>query len=1320
MEIPAKSLKLKIDLNGHDLTNSNSHTIVNRSTNSFTITDSKSGGIVDNVTHGKAAIYNDINANITLSGGTYMRSAEASTGDSASGGNSYYVIKNFGSMTINSSVTVKFSDENQGLYSSLIGNGWQNAAAAEEGTNGEPKPSESKNKATLTINNGTFTGGQITVKNDDYGTLMIKNGTFIQSGEGRSAVANNHKATISGGTFNSTTGPVVYSRHYDGEANDGTLTISGGTFTSTGSSAVALSTSGAKVDIKGGTFDAGDSSHCVSCVEGASAQISAGTFKAADADKICNLANAFVPSYGAVKNENGNFTVQVTDGEAVVIAQDGTVTQYATLKAAMAAVKTGGTVQLRRDITLTVGVETGAVSGITLNLNGYNIDGTAVKSADGVVRMQAKYGWKPVEGIDPTMQIINSVSGQGGEIKGKLPVQFKSGNSSYELPGIIGEGVTLTVTGEGTDTVKLGSSAYLVYNETTKNYIKNGGFKVTADDGTERIYGSYSSAAGKAHNGVVTMLNDYTGSERIFSGSSTGILDLNGKTYNFTTTDTAVTVNYDNVVLTIKNGSIITQNEKADGIQALYKNSGIILENVTMNVPGNCYGIVTNGTNTGNTVTLKNSTLNVPNGFGIYFPSNGTLVIENSTINAKETGVEFRAGTLTVTDSTITAKDAFSEKPNGNGTTMTGVAVAVSQHTTNHAIDVTINGDSVLKADKALYEKDLQDETSNNIEMSVTNGKFNGDVYSENCKNFITGGHFTSDPSAYVADGYAALPGTETGYAFTVGTKPNAETKVEPAAGEPVVDMSAIPEASQKDAEAVAKSVEDKGELAAAANSVLNTVTAEEKAAAEKALEETLQTAGSKVTTYVQTYLDIKPTAYDANAKTFTLDITPMYRVVASTADNAKDIVVKGEEGQSETANAVVLEGSATELTTLKAMTISVTLPDSWTALDNNKVYVQHKNHEYVATVTNNVATFTNPHGFSEFVFSVTPAAEAEMNGERYMNLSDALNAAKDGDIVTVLKNNLTASMSGDSRTITLKNGTKGKITVNVNNEDYTLNAKNDTVKVTYTRPSSSGNSSGSSNRTLTFNVNGGSELKKLTKAKGTTIDLSDYTPTRTGYTFAGWYSDKELTEKVTSVKLSENTIVYAKWTKNADETVAGFTDVKTGDWFAEEVQYVVDKGLMSGTSKTTFAPSATTTRGMIVAILHRLEKEPAATASAFTDVKAGAYYEKAINWAAANDIVKGVTETTFAPDQAITREQMAAILYRYAQFKGYDMSKANKLDAYADAAQVSAYAVPAMQWANAENLITGKSATVLDPKGNATRAEVSSILMRFCENIAK
>ena len=213
---------------------------------------------------------------------------------------------------------------------------------------------------------------------------------------------------------------------------------------------------------------------------------------------------------------------------------------------------------------------------------------------------------------------------------------------------------------------------------------------------------------------------------------------------------------------------------------------------------------------------------------------------------------------------------------------------------------------------------------------------------------------------------------------------------------------------------------------------------------------------------------------------------------------------------------------------------------------------------------------------------------------------------------------NTVAGMKKNGTDITDKNvvDTVGKNVTSKNNGSFDIKVETskdtvETVTKPNTKPSTGGSSSsGSSNRTLTFNVNGGSELKKLTKAKGTTIDLSDYTPTRTGYTFAGWYSDKELTDKVTSVKLNDNTIVYAKWTKNADETVAGFEDVKVGDWFAEEVQYVVDKGLMSGTSKTTFAPSATTTRGMIVAILHRLEKEPAATTSAFTDVKAGAYSE--------------------------------------------------------------------------------------------------------------
>ena len=166
-------------------------------------------------------------------------------------------------------------------------------------------------------------------------------------------------------------------------------------------------------------------------------------------------------------------------------------------------------------------------------------------------------------------------------------------------------------------------------------------------------------------------------------------------------------------------------------------------------------------------------------------------------------------------------------------------------------------------------------------------------------------------------------------------------------------------------------------------------------------------------------------------------------------------------------------------------------------------------------------------------------------------------------------------------------------------------------------------------------------------------------------------------------------------------------------------MQYVYENGMMNGTSATQFSPDATTTRAMIVTMLHRLENEPAAQASSFTDVAAGSYYADAVAWAAANGIVNGVSETSFAPDDSITREQMAAILYRYASYKGYDVTASGSLNAYTDAAQVSSYAAAAMQWANGEGLITGVTGTTLDPQGSATRAQVATILMRFCENIA-
>ena len=253
---------------------------------------------------------------------------------------------------------------------------------------------------------------------------------------------------------------------------------------------------------------------------------------------------------------------------------------------------------------------------------------------------------------------------------------------------------------------------------------------------------------------------------------------------------------------------------------------------------------------------------------------------------------------------------------------------------------------------------------------------------------------------------------------------------------------------------------------------------------------------------------------------------------------------------------------------------------------------------------------------------------------------------------------------------------------------------------------------------TLVFESNGGSKITNVNERHGTVVDLTlaKYQPTRTGYDFTGWYSDKTLTRRVTSVKLYENTTVYAGWSTRE----LPFTDVGRGDWFFDDVRYVYETGLMNGVSATRFAPYGSTTRGMIVTILYRMEGQPAVSRDCpFTDVASGSYYERAITWAAANGIVTGHSGTIFAPDASITREQLAAILYRYAFYKGLDVSVGENTNilSYEDFASLSEYAIPAMQWACGAGILYGFGGSLL-PDAPANRLQAAAILHRFCVNI--
>lgn len=233
----------------------------------------------------------------------------------------------------------------------------------------------------------------------------------------------------------------------------------------------------------------------------------------------------------------------------------------------------------------------------------------------------------------------------------------------------------------------------------------------------------------------------------------------------------------------------------------------------------------------------------------------------------------------------------------------------------------------------------------------------------------------------------------------------------------------------------------------------------------------------------------------------------------------------------------------------------------------------------------------------------------------------------------------------------------------------------------------------------------------------GDKLDVTEKSDNK--YTFEMPNGDVTVTVTFKEDTSSDEDEEETKDEETTDETALGFLDVSRNDWFYSAVEYVVNHDVMSGVSDSSFAPNATLTRGMLVQILYNLEDRPDNNGiNIFTDVTTDAWYTDAVIWANNENIVSGMGEGIFAPNAEITREQMALMLYNYAQYKGYDVSASAELSAFTDGADVSSWASHAVQWAVAEGLMSGMGNGTLAPQGTATRAEVSSIMMRFMENI--
>ena len=737
----------------------------------------------------------------------------------------------------------------------------------------------------------------------------------------------------------------------------------------------------------------------------------------------------------------------------------------------------------------------------------------------------------------------------------------------------------------------------------------------------------------------------------------------------------------------------------------------------------------------GNTITFKNGTVKVGGNALILFQNYCDLTLENVTVDCRDSqlcqyALSNNFGSLTLKGNTnIYAKPgyvAFDLWYGLSSTYYNGVRVTFENDFTG-----TVSGKVEYGATTAASNQtNWKDKTA--LAINSPNGHFDITFVDSNANDglalkdaniTISGGYFTTDPTAYLATGYVAGSSDLTGYNYKVTQKTDTgSVEVKPAVAAPEVKVGdKISDTDKADVTAAASSV-SAPTLGAAAGDAVQKI---DEAKATELIAKANQVTGADKKLYVQSALKVEPTAYNKDTKTLELRITPQYRVVASTATTADAIKLDGT-GK----NAQVVQDYQ-ELSITQPTEVTMQLPTGF-ASSGDKLSIKHTKDngtiEYYTGIVSvdsgkTYVTFTT-NGFSPFVIS---APVASIGDDVYPSLQAAVDAVQNGQTIKLEKD--CAETATVSRAV--------NFTLNKNSKDFTgainagskynlTKANGEGTAIIYTVTYVGGGSSSSGTPTTTYAVNvnaatnGVVAADKKTASKGTTVTVTA-SPSKGYVVDAVKVVDKDgkdvaVTGKdgkyVFTMPASAVTVTGSFKAETPAPVALPFTDVKSGNWFYDAVKYAYAQGLMTGTSATTFAPNGTMNRAMIVTVLYRLEKSPAVTgASKFTDVPAGQWYSDAVAWAAANKIVNGYDETTFGPMNAVTREQMAAILFRYEQVKGLEnVTLEENLNRFPDQNKISAYAIPALQWAVGQKIINGNADGTLDPTGTATRAQVAQI----------
>ena len=814
---------------------------------------------------------------------------------------------------------------------------------------------------------------------------------------------------------------------------------------------------------------------------------------------------------------------------------------------------------------------------------------------------------------------------------------------------------------------------------------------------------------------TITLLRDITGGAVTFDQSGNYLLDLNNYTYTSNDKNDVIKVMAGNMNLKIQNGGLQGDGKSAT-TYGLYVYSGncdnvtVTLDYVNLDVTDQALGV--QGMNSNNNLIVKNSVI-TSDTTAIYFPpKSGKLTIENSEITGFNNAIVIKGGETEISgDNTkILATGPADEidypyegDPNNpESFPHSGSAVYVESGYNDRDIVVNIKGGQLNSRQDQAIRLFLEPNVPVTVKRDI----------------IITGGYFTSDPSDYLAKNYYAVASDKDGYAYMVTDEQPTEAPVIVTEN---VEAGVAENANMTSADRTAVSaVINSASVSGVADALTNT--AKDNIVDGANISDEILNDPSKL---VVVEVGVNVTA--TNADLSNDDATVTYRVTP-----VATVSVNGEQQGDEipVPNSYL---SGRKFTVRLPLPIGLKNPAEVLHIADNGTRERFTGSEL------NIEpewVEVNISHFSELIVNAKKTVAAKIGNTEYGTLQEAVNAAASGATIT-LQQDCDEPITITGKSVTIDRNAhqydSAKITLGSRCE---MTVNGDVIVITYTAPTHSSDSDSGSDSgdylisvdrvsggrvtvqpgradkgetvTITVYPNDGYELDELvvTDSRGNEIDLDARSATRFTFTMPGG--------KVT---------VEASFVREGGQTQTPqttFADVPASAWYCDAVEYVYENGLMSGVSGGRFAPNDTLTRAMLVQTLYAMEGRPAAASAGFADVASGDWYASAVNWAAANGVVSGVSETGFGPNNALTREQLALILYRFAQYKGYDVTGTSDLAAYADGSSVSGWAAEAMGWAVDAGLISGVGGNQIAPTGTASRAQVAQILMNFCENVAR